>query len=479
MRTILPFAFALALAGSAGCGKKKENDAPIAPPPPRGAANIDQLSTGLGVARGLDASLASPSVRFEQIHVLDDRRAILAGGVPGGEAVALITQDAGKTWRSLRVDRDSWSTWAFNDEGAMALAIGPKELPEVTVIGPGKKLPPPPPFGLYFANLDAPSFGTPTSVEQGGPAKAKDPRTPVIKPKAALIDRDMAAFVVEEAPKKQVVRYAAAPGTDAGNPQALPKTETFSPTPLGRPPRLFSVKGRDLQARKWPDPGKPLGDPELLDKVKVTPTLLNELAMPPACESGAVTFQRILQPPTGKPVPGKPSGPQPFLLAVSGDRVSLVPMPAEAAKDVRVGCSPDHFVVEVPATDKESISLALCDLEGKCAVPSRPVFKPWLEKHERELSAMPTPQGALVMISSRAGERWGLYYAQSIDGGQFYERARVVGEGNGDRGRIELGAMVSFGKRLLLLLSADVTGTSRRGWYVIVSDDGGVTWNQP
>ena len=80
--------------------------------------------------------------------------------------------------------------------------------------------------------------------------------------------------------------------------------------------------------------------------------------------------------------------------------------------------------------------------------------------------------------SSHTADRWGLYLAQSPNS-VIYERPRVVGEGTGDRGRVELGALVSFGKRLLLLLSADVTGTSRRGWFVMVSEDGGSNWNPP
>ena len=82
------------------------------------------------------------------------------------------------------------------------------------------------------------------------------------------------------------------------------------------------------------------------------------------------------------------------------------------------------------------------------------------------------------MLTARAGERWGLYLGQSPDGG-VWERARVIGEGTGDRGRIELGAMMSFGKRLVILLSAGVTGTSRRGWFLIASDDGGANWGVP
>jgi hypothetical protein len=164
---------------------------------------------------------------------------------------------------------------------------------------------------------------------------------------------------------------------------------------------------------------------------------------------------------------------------VTPDKLTLVPRPAEALSGAPIGCADTKFVVEAPDADKQSITLLLCDLEGKCTTPSRPVFKPWIEKHEREIVAVPTSTGAAAVMSAQAGERWGLYYAQSTDGGKFYERARIIGEGTGARGRVDFGALVSFGKRTLLIVSADVTGTSRRGFYVLVSDDDGATWNPP
>jgi hypothetical protein len=465
---------ALALCGVAGCKNETEKQSPIPPPPPRGAASLDQLSTGLGTARGLDATLAAPSTHFDHVFVLDDKRAILAGGVPGGEAVALITLDAGKTWRSLRVERDSWSTWSFGEEATFALALGPKDgalgLPPPPP-PPGKKEPPPPPppFQLFFASVDAPSFGTATNVEQPPLPKKLDPGVPLVRPRVALLGTESAAFVVETAPKKFALRYVGAPGFEAPPEFALPKLETFALTPLGRPPRLFSVKGRELLARKWPELGKPVGDPEKVTAVKVTPQLVSELSAAPVCESGDFAFQRITQP------PGKP-----HLLVVGRDKITLVPMPAEAEKDARIGCAVDgKFIVESPDADKQSINLLLCDLDGKCTAPSRPVYRPWIEKHERQFVAAPTDKGAVGVVVARVGERWGLYHVQSSDDGNFYERARVIGEGAGDRGKLDFGALVSFGKRTLLLISADVTGTSRRGWYAVVSDDGGETWNPP
>jgi hypothetical protein len=111
--------------------------------------------------------------------------------------------------------------------------------------------------------------------------------------------------------------------------------------------------------------------------------------------------------------------------------------------------------------------------------PQNAPFRIWPEQHKRTFVTAATEQGIVAVMSARAGNRWGVYLAQGPGDGAVYERQRIIGEGNGDRGRIELGALVSFGKRALLLLSADVTGTSRRGWFVMVSDDGGTNWAPP
>jgi len=107
-------------------------------------------------------------------------------------------------------------------------------------------------------------------------------------------------------------------------------------------------------------------------------------------------------------------------------------------------------------------------------------FRIWTQEHTREIVAVPTSQGVLAVMSARAGERrWGLYLAQSLDGGKTFELAQTIGEGTTDRGHFVLGALASLPKRTLLLISAEVTGTTRRGWYVLASDDGGENWGPP
>jgi hypothetical protein len=470
-----PLLLFLALALSAGCKKKKEEQPPIPPPPPRGAASLDQLTTGLGLAKGLDGKLAPPSMQIEHVFVFDDKRAILAGGVPGGEAIALITLDAGKSWRSLRTDQETWANWSFSNEaGTFGLALGPKETLADSQPATGKKAPVLPPFQFFFATFDALSFGTATNVEQPPLPKKIDPKVPLLHPRLALVSKESASLVVEPSPKKFVVRYVTPVGIDAPAEVVLPKLEAFVPTPVGRPARLISVKGREVLTRKWPEPDKPIAsakDADYIKDLKPTTTLVRELSLPPACQTHELELYRITQPPS-KQNPAKN-----YLLVVKPDGYALAPMPSAASPDVRIGCTNDKFIVEAP--EGNDINLLVCTLEGVCTTPTRPVFKPWLEKHDRDIVARPTATGSAAVMSAQAGEKWGVYYAQSTDGGKFYERARVIGEGTGERGRVRFSALVTMGKRTLLLLSADVTGTSRRGFYTIVSDDDGATWNPP
>jgi hypothetical protein len=231
---------------------------------------------------------------------------------------------------------------------------------------------------------------------------------------------------------------------------------------------LLSIKGRDLLMRPVPAPEAPLDAPQKIPNVVATPTLITELTGPSACDVEAWSYQRITQPPARS-----------FLFGVSGTKTVSVALPATITKTTRIGCGNGKFVVEATDPKTNAPSLALCDLEGACVMPAKPPFRPWPEKHEDTITTTPTAQGAAAVMSSRAGDRWGLYFAHSLEGGSIYEVSRVIGEGMGDRGMMDLGALISFGKRTLILLSADVTGTSRRGWYVIVSDDGGLTWNAP
>lgn len=459
-------------AGAYGCGGKKE-EKPIAAPPPRGAASIDQLSTGLGIARGLDVSLAPTSTVWRRVLVIDEKQAILAGDA-AGEAITLVTTDAGKTWRSLRIERDAWSSWSFGADGITVLTTGAREQPKIKTAPPRALMEM---TRLYFAPIDASAFGAPSPLFTPPPPPSPPPPRPppagaqprvAIEAIPAVLSGESAAFVVEEGPRKISLRHVGRPGVDAPKPLQLPAAEKFIPTPWGRPPTLLSIKGRDLMMRPVPAPEKPLDAPQKIPNVAVTPTLITELSAQPRCEVETWSFQTITQPKS-----------QTFLFGVAGARAVAFPLPASTSKTTGIGCANGKVVVEAADPKTNAPSLALCDLEGACVFPSKPPFRPWPEKHEDTITTTPTAQGAAAVMSSRAGDRWGLYFAQSLEGGAVYEVSRVIGEGMGDRGMMDLGALISFGKRTLILLAADVTGTSRRGWYVIVSDDGGLSWNAP
>ncbi|MCK6586130.1 MAG: hypothetical protein L6Q76_00955 [Polyangiaceae bacterium] len=464
--------FGLVTVAASGCGKKKE-EKPIPAPPPRGAASFDELSTGLGIARGLDANLAPSSTEWRRVFVLDDKTAVLAGDI-ANEAIALVTADAGKTWRSYRAERDAWSSWSVGADATAVLTSGAKEQPKI------KNQPPKAPaesVKLFFAAPGAIELTSPWPLLPPEPPPPDPPpkfAPPPVKSYLAIdaipfvLSSSSAAFVVDRGPRKVSLMFAGPPGSEALPPLDLPPVEKFIPTPYGRAPRLFSIKGRDLLARPMPAPGKPLDAPQKVPNIVALPTLLNELTAPPACEAEGWSFQTITQ------GPGKMS-----LLGVSPETTVAVALPQNTVKNTRVGCGVGKVVVQTLDAKENAPTLSICDLEGACVTPKKPPFRSWVEKHEERITTTPTAQGVVAIMSSQAGERWGLYFAQSVEGGATYEVSRVIGEGTSGRGKMDLGALISFGKRTLILLSADVTGTSRRGWYVIISDDGGLTWTAP
>jgi hypothetical protein len=460
------------LAGCGGCGKKKddESNTAVPPPPPRGGASGEELTTLLGSARGLDEGLAPTSVRWTRAFALDDKRALIAGELVN-ETIAIITDDGGATWRSLRNERDAWSGWAVTTEGGgIVVAAGAREgapSPTTATIAATK---------VAFATFEAPTLSAPTPVfpTAAGPVPGVvqiDSAVP------AMIGLDAVALVGSEGPKKSFLIYGGKPGAEAVAPLKLPANEKIVPVPYGRPPTLLSIKGKELVERPFPAPGKPLDKPTKVP-LGTTATTLAELSLPPACESGSWSFQRVKQ---AKGI---------AVLGVSQDKTVLVPVPEATSPTSRVGCGAGgRVVVEIVApkagapatwaTQPDIPSMASCDLAGKCVMPQNAPFRVWPEKHTREITMAMTEKGVLGVMSARAGDRWGLYLAQGPGDGAVYERQRPIGEGQGDRGRLELGALVSLGKRAILLVSADVTGTSRRGWFVMVSDDGGTNWGPP
>jgi hypothetical protein len=137
--------------------------------------------------------------------------------------------------------------------------------------------------------------------------------------------------------------------------------------------------------------------------------------------------------------------------------------------------------VSIESFDDENKTprLTRCNLDGQCAEPKSQPFELWPEQHERTLFSTATKNGVVAVMYARAGNRWGAYLAQSTDGGETFELPRLIGEGKIDLGFYEMGALVAFSEKTLLLLSANRSGSSQRGWYVLASSDGGTHWGPP
>ncbi len=461
-------ALAVVAGGCSSCGKKETQSDP-APPPPRGAASSDELTTTLGSARGLDEELAPTSTKWKRVFVLDDKRALLAGEVTT-ETVALFTDDGAKTWRSLRADRDAWSNWSVSMDGTIALGLGARDgAPSATQAQVEAAR-------LRFAAFDSPTLTAPTPLfpTTAGPVKGLLTNEVAIP---AILGPGSAALVAEDAPRKLVILYGGKPGAEAASPLKLPGSEKIVPVPYGRPPVLLSIKGKDLLQRPFPMPGKPLDKPAKVPGIAPTPTLLAELSAAPMCETAEWSFTIVKQ------------NKRLQVLGVSPSKIVTFPLPESTLPATHLGCGGGHVVVEtiqaktgVPATwaqQPDIPMLVLCDLDGKCNDPKNPPFRVWIEPHKRDVAEVPTEGAVLGVMTSRANNRWGVYLGEGQGDGNVFERPRPIGEGTGDRGRVELGALLSFGKRAVLLISADVTGTSRRGWFVMVSDDGGNNWGPP
>ena len=455
---------ALFFLGQDGCGKKKEDEGPVSAPLPMGQASVDRLNTGLGQARALDPEVAPTSTQWNRVVVIDDRRAAFFGEAPGA-AIALTTEDAGKTWRSVRAEPGAWSAWSAGSDGTLVFSTGTRETPRGRL--PPEQRPPINALRVQFAAADVPQLGGVTTVfppETGAPSRARVTADSAV---GGVLSREAAAMIVEEAPRRTALFYAGPPGAVAAPPLRPPPGERVSPMPMGRPPHLVSILGRDILVRPIPPPGRPLSPAVKVAGIVATPVLPLELSRAPACEAGPWSFQITTQPPAKR-----------ALLAVSPERSIAIPLPDTTLKATTVGCGAGPIVVQVQDPKSNASSLAVCDLDGACTMPVSPPFRSWPEAHEERIAAATTGQGVVAVLSAKAGERWGLYLTQSSDG-KIYELPRVVGEGSGERGRLQLDAIASFGRRAILLISAEVTGTSRRGFYVMASDDGGTTWNPP
>jgi hypothetical protein len=453
--------------------KKKDEQPEEAPMPPKNAATLDVVRTEIGTGLAMRADLAPTNVTWQRVVVLSDDRAVLLGR-DRDTGFALVTSDRGRTWSSLSTPIKAWSGWGVAADGAVVLATGQREQPKAAPakLRPGATPKPEPIIdaAAWFAGADARQMDGPRILFPDD-GKLKGVTVPGGMAAPALLEGLVASLLVGMPKgKSQLLAYAAASGNTTPAPTALDKG-TFVPVPYGRPPRLIAVNGGAVTLYNWPKPGEPLGLGAQLPGFAADATAFDQLTDGPSCEAGAFSYRRF-------------AGPSPQLLGISGDRALAIRLPA--GEQARIGCSTDAVVVETTTLDpgdaekkRKVPQLVRCQMDGKCAEPKSPPFAIWTEKHERDIWAVPTGKGIVAVMRARAGARWALYLGQSNDGGSTFELPRTIAEGKSDRGAIELGALVRFRDRVVMLITADVGTSARRGWYALASDDGGDNWGPP
>ena len=149
------------------------------------------------------------------------------------------------------------------------------------------------------------------------------------------------------------------------------------------------------------------------------------------------------------------------MLGVAPDKTVFFEVPSTTLATSPIGCGGGRVIVE--ATDpRDSVPKLVACAENGCIAPENTPFRAWAEKHDRALGIASTSKSVVALAGFYSPLRWGLFETQSTDGGKLWDPQRVVGEGSGERGRYELGAIVPMGEQVLALIAADVTGTNRR-----------------
>lgn len=441
--------------GLIGCKDEKKPKRKKATP--LGGATIDLVSTDVGQGLGLDAGLAPTSTEWTDVLVLGERSAILVGRALD-EAIALRTDDGGRSWKALKAPAEKWVAWGAGEDAALSFVTGsPKE---GTVYAPG--------VGIASASLrfrspvgdisePAPFFG------KEEPAKGLD--LPGGYGKPATLDSELASMVLAKGRAQHLV-YGVPGGKKQPDPVALPRGR-FVTAPYGHPAQLVSVEGLSVKWRPWPKPDEELAkDAKTVTGLRGSTLLAKALDQGPSCVSGPWAYQQVKL------------GAVASVVGISPEKSAVIKLPSGAKETF--GCRKDAIVVEtVDPKKKGEPRLVRCSTDGACVEPKNNPFEVWAGEHEQKVVAVPTAKGVVAFLQQNEGARWKLELATSIDGGETFELARGVGEGSTERGTFAIGAVVAFPERVLLLMSATVTGQSQRGWYVLSSDDGGATWGQP
>ncbi len=459
----------MAILSLGGCKKDERPDE--TPVPQRNMATLDIVTTEIGTGLALRADAAPTSVRWERVIVLDADRAVLLGR-ENDQAWALRTNDRGRTWTSVSALVKPWASWGVAGNGALSLVSGVStaavaNVPKGRGATPSKLANPIGEATVWYSGpmdrqLDGPRALLPGEGALVGVTIPTGASTP------ALYDEAIA--LLAEKNRVPTMVFAPLSGGAPIEPISLEKA-AFVPVPYGRPPKLLSVAKGTIELRNWPRPGETLGVATPIPGYRSDATTFAQLSDGPGCEAGGFSFRRF-------------SGVQPWVVGISGDRALAFKVPGPEAG--RLGCSDAALVVETTVLDPSDAEkrrkvpqLVRCGLDGTCAQPKAPPFAVWTEKHDRDIWSVPTKGGLVAVLRARSGSRWGLYLGQSTEGGNTFELPRTIGEGADTRRVLDFGALLRFPDRLVLLISADVGTTGRRGWYALASDDEGNNWGPP
>lgn len=453
-------AIAALVMGATSCERceEKETEPESVVPESEGGATQDVVNTGIGIGLGLPSKLAPTSTEWHRVVVVDDRHAFLLGRA-GDQAIALRTGDRGRSWTALKAEADAWQAWGVTSNASVVLTTGKREKmnarpgQEPTVIEATARFGPERDESLGAAT---PLF--PNDDDLKGVTIAGGIASP------AALSSELLALVVDQR-RRPVLIYGVPGAQQPPEPVSLPPG-TFVRAPFGRPAQLLSIAGGGLSVRPWPQPEEELAPPSRIPNIAVSPAMGKELDRGPDCDAESMSFARV------------PAGPsRAWIVGVGPTRALAFPVPG--GQDTTMGCHPEGIVVTTTDPTKKEPKLIRCTLDGKCADPLSNPFEIWPEEHEREMHLAVTPEGVIATMTAKTGSRHGAYLSVSTDGGTTYQLARVINEGDTERGFIEVGALVPFADRVIMLISADVTGTRRRGWYLLASDDGGEHWGPP
>jgi hypothetical protein len=437
-----------------------------APPAPTSQAAREQLVTSIGSGRALDREAVPETTEWRGWSAVDDRVAAAFGDVDGAP-LALVTTDGGSTWRTVRAERGAAAGWALSEAGMVAVLGASEDEPagrartlgslRVSLVGAGETVPGPP-------SLVLPAEG------------AKKPRLGPDALLASFAGPDALAVLVAEPVGPALLHIVGSPSAPPTPPLSLPAAEKPLPGVYGRPAQVASLRGRQLVIRAVPLQGQALPEPVVVEGFVPAPTLPKDVSGAPVCRTGKWTHRLVAQP-----------GGRDFVLSISPDKAGAIPIATPRATTVSqptitdgpraFGCGADSVSVEIRGAG-EGRPLT-CALGADCLAPDEPPFRPWATAHARRMHLVPTPRGVIATVTRSEGSRWGAWLAQSVDAGKSWQLPRVIAEGDVERGRVEVGMLAALGGRALLILRGDISGTTQRAWFVLVSDDGGATWAAP